>query len=596
VQPGHYAFEAVEWAAEVGVTAGYGDGSFKPERSLIKRHAVVFMERYYDDVLEADESEDFTRGDMMVLLKAINDGAFNARPSLPPLPEKTHGSDLSSYDFWGYTWLRDNMPGREQLIRELAWVQDGINISELEAVEGLIYFAILHSDVFIDLLEEPWVLAGQSKPAIVSLKRLANSDPQGFDQIMSHPTITDGITGDETKLVAVLYSMYKRGPNLAELLLDQQEPNLEERTIVTRAGEELPIIIVRTEPGSKRTMDIIEEVIKSHSDFMSMPWPSENVIQLFAGDVEGANGLHFGSNIRSDADIDAGTRTLARDFDHLAHENGHYFWNRSEAWVSEGGADVLAAVAKRARFGWPVEPEDEPCPFANSLSDLEASRCPYQLGQRLFLDLYHQLDEITFRTAFRRLFVLSRYDDKSDECEGTRLGICHVEAAFKFDAAPEVETIVDEVAARWYYGTLPHSTRKQSLRDDAPADPYISEMDVRIDQAWISAAPGGTPVTQVRWVDRSEVWADLWLNLTFSVGQQAKAGDLALETVLFYQGDGFTFARQHDNLRLTSDENKAESSFRLGDPSSVWGKPGRYLAYVYHQRQKVAELSYEITT
>ena len=74
VPPDHYAFEAVEWAVEVGVTAGYTDGTFKPERPLIKRHAVVFMERYYDEILQAAESQDFTRGDMMVLLKAINDG------------------------------------------------------------------------------------------------------------------------------------------------------------------------------------------------------------------------------------------------------------------------------------------------------------------------------------------------------------------------------------------------------------------------------------------------------------------------------------------------------------------------------------------
>ena len=77
VPPDHYAFEAVEWAAEVGVTTGYTDGTFKPERPLIKRHAVVFMERYYDEILQADESEDFTRGDMMVLLKAINDGTIS---------------------------------------------------------------------------------------------------------------------------------------------------------------------------------------------------------------------------------------------------------------------------------------------------------------------------------------------------------------------------------------------------------------------------------------------------------------------------------------------------------------------------------------
>ena len=81
VPPGHYAFEAVEWAAEVGVTTGYTDGTFKPQRPLSKRHAVVFMERYYDEILQAEESKDFTRGDMMVLLKAINDGTIHGTES-----------------------------------------------------------------------------------------------------------------------------------------------------------------------------------------------------------------------------------------------------------------------------------------------------------------------------------------------------------------------------------------------------------------------------------------------------------------------------------------------------------------------------------
>ena len=81
VPPDHYAFEAVEWAAEAGVTTGYTDGTFKPEQTLSRWHAVVFMERYYDEILQAEESEDFTRGDMMVLLKAINDGAVGGGES-----------------------------------------------------------------------------------------------------------------------------------------------------------------------------------------------------------------------------------------------------------------------------------------------------------------------------------------------------------------------------------------------------------------------------------------------------------------------------------------------------------------------------------
>ena len=95
VAPDHYAFEAVEWAAQVAVTAGYVDGTFKPEQPLIKRHAVVFMERYYDEILQADESEDFTRGDMMVLLKAINDGTLRGTDTPGDPAPGTTGADQS---------------------------------------------------------------------------------------------------------------------------------------------------------------------------------------------------------------------------------------------------------------------------------------------------------------------------------------------------------------------------------------------------------------------------------------------------------------------------------------------------------------------
>ncbi len=87
VPPDHEAVEAIEWAASVGLTVGYGDGTFGPDDPLSRWQAVVFMERYYDDVLQASESGDFTRGEMMVLLKAINDGVAPPQPAWTEEPE-----------------------------------------------------------------------------------------------------------------------------------------------------------------------------------------------------------------------------------------------------------------------------------------------------------------------------------------------------------------------------------------------------------------------------------------------------------------------------------------------------------------------------
>ena len=79
VPPDHYAYEAVEWAAEAGVTAGYTDGTFKPEQPLIKRHAGGCSWSATTTKSSKPKSQRTSpAADMMVLLKAINDGSLRA--------------------------------------------------------------------------------------------------------------------------------------------------------------------------------------------------------------------------------------------------------------------------------------------------------------------------------------------------------------------------------------------------------------------------------------------------------------------------------------------------------------------------------------
>lgn len=59
---------AIEWAADAGLTVGYGDGRFGPDEAMTSFEAVTFMERFFDLGL----AEGFSRGDMMTLLHAIN--------------------------------------------------------------------------------------------------------------------------------------------------------------------------------------------------------------------------------------------------------------------------------------------------------------------------------------------------------------------------------------------------------------------------------------------------------------------------------------------------------------------------------------------
>lgn len=57
----HPAYEAVEWAAEVGVTVGYGDGTFRPLVILSKSHALIFLDRYRETDCQRLRSADLER-------------------------------------------------------------------------------------------------------------------------------------------------------------------------------------------------------------------------------------------------------------------------------------------------------------------------------------------------------------------------------------------------------------------------------------------------------------------------------------------------------------------------------------------------------
>ena len=68
------------------------------------------------------------------------------------------------------------------MIQELDWVQDGIGIAEMDAVQGLIWLGLHGGSHFFDLMEQPWVFAGRNGPAMNSLGQLARLGAEGFQE------------------------------------------------------------------------------------------------------------------------------------------------------------------------------------------------------------------------------------------------------------------------------------------------------------------------------------------------------------------------------------------------------------------------------
>ena len=389
--------------------------------------------------------------------------------------------------------LRETIPEMAKKIGSLPWIEDGITSAELSAVRGLILLANLgHS---ASLLEQPWVVEGRNYPALEALWIIAVNQPEELTRIMSHPTVTDGITDQEAKIIATLG--FVLDPDLLDKLLDPAQVTLEERTITLPLAGETDISIVRTRPGADHTMDLLERAVRSIEEFMGLPFPQRQAIYLFE---EAPSGGNVGENLQTHVSILADEQTLSGELmlSLLAHETSHYYWTGLPRWIIEGAATFLESIAKNTLCGSLDYP---PCAFARSIAELEdlerdpsapwdSRLCHYKFGERLFRDLYRNMDDTTFRLAFRRLHLHTVFNVSDHECDDYSTTICHVKEAFTTYAPEETASVVEEVIARWYDGTEPYDL---SSIDDTPARAEIGTIDGRIEGAYLSLSRGALP-------------------------------------------------------------------------------------------------------
>ena len=394
----------------------------------------------------------------------------------PPHDPTVNFDDISSR----VRVLRREMPEWEQQIRELPWIADGLLYSESRAARGLVYLAVYGGGYFPRFMEHPWVAEGRNKPAMEALGPLARFHPEEFQKVVNHPAIRDGITNQGAIIVATLYGAARYNPELLETLLDPALVTLEEREIDLPLTGQVLLVIVRTQPGLAHTIDLLETAVRTIEGFMSVPLPRQQAIYFFGDAMSpGARGQNNWTHLASRPGYDSDSVDLRKRIYVLTHESAHYYWSGGKDWISEGGASFLGVLQTNASTGWPLRPhKNRDCPYFKSITELESLdlaevripefSCKYSLddlGERMFLDLYHVLGDTAFREGFSRLYILSRSDDPGDDCEDTDVGICHVEVAFKAVASEEAAEKVEQVIACWYHGD------KAACPDTSPTDP-----------------------------------------------------------------------------------------------------------------------------
>ena len=355
------------------------------------------------------------------------------------------------------------------------WYKDGLSNEEIMVVGYLGAIAEQSQADAQAILGMPFLESVESRDtlALESLSEIAEQDAIGFRELMSHPRIKDGITDEETKIVAVLggSTIHHGAPGSAQVLLADSGVYIEERLIeLPHTGETL-LAVIRTEDKVTHSMDYLEHAVRTIEEFMGVPYPIDYLALLFYDRKPGASNTFTHLLMMPELDVADGPQWYAGV---IAHEAGHWHWRNEgsgfqyQHWIVEGSANFLRIISNHERLGQPHRTIGEPpCPYFDNISAVEKasptpkingqsnplSNCYDTLGQHFFLNLYLALGDETFRPAYRNLYLRHKQDDPPDGCGGPRLSICRVEAAFKDGASDEVVRLVDEIIDRWYYGT-----------------------------------------------------------------------------------------------------------------------------------------------
>ena len=192
---------------------------------------------------------------------------------------------------------------------DLDWVQEGIGKQEARALEELSYLSRKNEGHASRIVDMPFLktLEPPDVSALASLVDMAWFKQADYQRVLSHPTLSNGITDDWAKIVATLYGVSDTNPALIDTLLDPDQVTLEERTIDLPLAGEAHLAIIRTGPGAERSMELLEHAVRHAEEYMTVSFPTGYVGWLF-GDAVTASfaGTNFGTHIASLANIRRG--------------------------------------------------------------------------------------------------------------------------------------------------------------------------------------------------------------------------------------------------------------------------------------------------
>ena len=343
-----------------------------------------------------------------------------------------------------------------------AWVQDGLSPNEADVMDNIIgisgnSMATRDEAVGLSIVDMPFLetIDGVDAAAVESLHRMNSyQDRDYLRQVLSYPMFSGGITNDQAIIVAAMYYVVGDRPELLDTLADPLQTTVLKRVVLLPHTGEVTLSVIHIGPADIRTMDLLENQVRTQERFMGAPL-GNNHIGLLVADATGNAGGGGRSGIIT---VDPGKHQDSRL---IAHELAHVYWSFFPPWISEGAADFMSTISADAQFS------SGECSLASNLSEWDRlipeneiseniiywSGCAYTLGRGLFIDLYDNLGDEAFRQGFRKLYITMRDEVYDEKCLGVERGICFVSEAFVVNASTESAAIAEPIIDLWYYGT-----------------------------------------------------------------------------------------------------------------------------------------------
>ena len=427
------------------------------------------------------------------------------------------------------------------------------------------------------LLDEPWLQDGLNQTerflaqGLARLPSTASADAMAYvERVLGAAWVRDGV--DENEYLFLLQAF--NASNFGALIRTMAKPSfrviVEKRVITLPLSGEVPLVIIRSRPGSARTMDGLEYAVRGVETLIGARLPVP-VVRLILDSYGGGLGNH-GDYMVFPADAD-GTDWLDAA---TIHEIARLYVRTGMAWARDGTASIIEDIVGEPRSGKPVDAHNYPCARATSIAELERQahyRCNYALGKRILVDMYRTLGTELFQQGLRD------FRNHIFDIQGLR-------TAFT-SAAPDQAEAVDAVVARWYDGPQP---RGVPLPDTGPANPELEGLRGHVAEADI-ALRDGTPAADV---DPQKASQGIWLRLEFSFQHIDAPREVTTKVVGHYE-DGFAFFHSVRTFHISAGSTGHTEWEWLDIPTSHRDLvPGRYRVDVYHVGNKVAEAAFRV--